>query len=108
MDYQRRKKRLERRVLKLARGIVLRNDDASAGFLLLRGGKVHLNRHAMTILTLCDGSRSREAVVVQAVLGSPLDTRPAEVAEFIDAALARCWLMEARSQGQRGAGASAR
>jgi hypothetical protein len=55
---------------------------------------VHLNRHALAILELCDGSRSRDRVVVDAVLRSSGTMRAAEVVEFLDAAQSRGWVME--------------
>jgi hypothetical protein len=82
-----------RGVIRLAPGIQL-SRDAQAILLVLTAGKVHLNRHALAILELCDGSRSRDRVVVDAVLRSSGTMRAAEVVEFLDAAQSRGWVME--------------
>jgi hypothetical protein len=57
-------------------------------------GRAHLNRHALAILELCDGSRSRDRVVIDALLGSAGALRAADVIEFLDAARSRGWLIE--------------
>ena len=82
--------------LKLAPGIRLSGDaESSAGTLLVStAGKVRLNEHAVTILELCDGSRSRDRVVMDAILHSSGGMRAADVAEFLDAAQSRGWLIE--------------
>jgi hypothetical protein len=54
---------------------------------------VHLNQHAVEILELCDGSRNRDRVVVDAILRSGGSMRAADVVEFLDAALARGWIV---------------
>jgi hypothetical protein len=85
-----------RRVIKLAPGIQLSGDTESskAMLLVLTAGKVHLNQHALAILELCDGSRNRDRVVVDAVLRSGGSMRATDVVEFLDAALARGWITE--------------
>jgi hypothetical protein len=85
-----------RRVLKLAPGIELRSDSepSKAMLLVLTAGKVHLNQHALAILELCDGSRSRDRVVVDAMLRSAGYMRAADVVEFLEAAQARGWIVE--------------
>ena len=84
------------RVVKLAPGIQLsRDSDPSKGMALVLGaGKVHLNQHALAILELCDGSRSRDRVVVDAMLRSGGSVRAGDVVEFLDAARARGWIVE--------------
>jgi Coenzyme PQQ synthesis protein D (PqqD) len=84
------------RPIKLAPGIELsREGDSSAVmFLVMTAGKVHLNGHALAILELCDGSRSRDRVVVDAMLRSPGGVRPDDVVEFLEAAQSRGWLIE--------------
>ena len=57
-------------------------------------GRVQLNRHASSILELCDGSRSRDRVVVDAVLRAPGGMRTADVVEFLEAARLRGWIVE--------------
>jgi hypothetical protein len=85
-----------RRVIKLASGIELSRDSepSKAMLLVLAAGKVRLNRHARTILELCDGSRSRDRVVVDAVLRSAGTMRAADVVEFLEAAQSRGWITE--------------
>jgi hypothetical protein len=84
-----------RRPIRLAPGIQLKGDSkpSKAMVLVLSGGKVHLNQHALTILELCDGSRTRDRVVVDAMLRSA-GMRAADVVEFLDAAQARGWVVE--------------
>lgn len=84
-----------RQTIKLASGIALRVDgEPSRSMLLLRAaGKVHLNRHALAILELCDGSRSRDRIIVDAMLRAP-GTLRADVVEFLEAALSRGWIVE--------------
>jgi hypothetical protein len=83
-----------RGVIRLAPGIRLSRDGkASASLLVLRAGKAHLNKHALAILELCDGSRSRTQVVMDAVLSAG-SMRAADVADFLDAARARGWIIE--------------
>ena len=85
-----------RRLLRLASGIRLSGDaDSSAATLLVSSaGKVPLNEHAVTILELCDGSRTRDRVVMDAILRSSGAMRAADVAEFLDAAQSRGWLTD--------------
>jgi hypothetical protein len=80
-----------RGVIRLAPGIQLSRD---AQAILQTAGKVTLNRHALAILELCDGSRSRDRVVVDAVLRSSGTMRAAEVVEFLEAAQSRGWVIE--------------
>jgi pyrroloquinoline quinone biosynthesis protein D len=85
-----------RSTLRLAPGIALRSDGepSQAMLLVLTAGKVHLNKHALAILELCDGSRTRDRVVVDAMLRSPGSLRAADVVAFLDAAQARGWLIQ--------------
>jgi transcriptional regulator of acetoin/glycerol metabolism len=57
-------------------------------------GKVRLNEHALAILSLCDGSRSRDRVVIDAVLQTAGGMRAADIIEFLDAAHTRGWVVE--------------
>ena len=84
------------RVIKLAPGVRLSCDrDSSEAILLLpEAGNVQLNRHALAILELCDGSRSRDRVVVDAIVRSPRGMRGADVIEFLEAAESRGWIIE--------------
>ena len=82
--------------IRLAPGMALRADGepSQAMLLLLTAGKVHLNRHALAILELCDGSRSRDRIIVDAMLRSPGSLRAADVVEFLEAARSRGWIVE--------------
>ena len=82
--------------LKLAPGILIGADAEAlqAKVLLPSAGIVHLNRHALAILELCDGSRSRDRVIVDAILRSPATLRAADVVQFLDAARARGWIVD--------------
>jgi hypothetical protein len=88
--------RYGRRLLRLAPGIRLSGDaESSAATLLVSSaGKVRLNEHAVAILELCDGSRTRDRVVMDAILRSSGVMRAADVAEFLDAARSRGWLTD--------------
>jgi hypothetical protein len=83
-------------VLKLAPGIRLSSGKEVLKAALWKSteGKVHLNRHALAVLELCDGSRSRDRVVIDALLQSAGALRAADVIEFLDAASSRGWLIE--------------
>src|SRR5260370_33339818 len=85
-----------RRFLRLAPGMRLSGDAESSGATLLvsSAGKVPLNELALAILELCDGSRTRDRVVMDAILRSSGGMRAADVAEFLDAAQARGWLTD--------------
>jgi hypothetical protein len=85
-----------RRLLRLAPGIRLSGDaDSSAATLLdPSAGQVPLNEHAVAILELCDGSRTRDRVVMDVILRSSGAMRAADVAEFLDAAQARGWITD--------------
>jgi hypothetical protein len=87
-----------RGVLKLAPGVRLSVEDDSARAALWKpaAGKVHLNRHAHAILELCDGSRSPDRVVIDAMLRSAGGLRVADIRDFLAAAKARGWLIEVR------------
>ena len=83
-----------RHTIRLAPGIALSVDsEPSQALLLLTAGKVHLNRHALAILELCDGSRSRDRIIVDAMLRSPGSLRAADVVDFLEAARARGWIV---------------
>jgi hypothetical protein len=85
-----------RRLLRLAPGIRLSGDaESSAATLLVSSaGKVRLNDYAVAILELCDGSRTRDRVVMDAILHSSGAMRAADVAEFLDGAQSRGWLTD--------------
>ena len=58
------------------------------------GGKVPLNLHALMILELCDGSRSRTLVAVDAVARTAGGMRAPDVLDFLTAAESRGWVID--------------
>lgn len=87
----------ERGAVKLAPGVRLSKDkeQQEASVLVFSGGKVQLNRNAAAILELCNGLRSRDKLVAELLQRSPENTRASDIAEFLDAAKARGWIIEA-------------
>jgi hypothetical protein len=85
-----------RNTIKLAPGIALSGDGepSRAMLLLVTAGRVHLNQHALAILELCDGSRNRDRIIVDAMLRSTGSLRAADVVEFLEAARSRGWIVE--------------
>ena len=85
-----------RGLIQLAPGIALHSEGKPLPVLLMAvtADKVHLNQHALAIIKLCDGSRTRDRVVTDAVLRSAGGMRGADVVDFLDAAQARGWLIE--------------
>jgi len=83
--------------IKLAPGVRLSKDkeQPDASVLVLSGGRVHLNRSAVAILELCNGSRNRDKIVADLEQHSAGSARITDVAEFLDAAKARGWIIEA-------------
>jgi len=82
--------------VRLAPGIALRVDGepSRATLLVLTAGNVELNQHALAILELCDGSRSRDRLIVDAMLRSTGSLRAADVVAFLDAARSRGWIVD--------------
>ncbi len=71
-----------------------RESEPETAILVLMDGKVRLNEHALAILSLCDGSRSRDRVVIDAVLQTAGGMRAGDIVEFLEAAHARGWVVE--------------
>lgn len=83
--------------VRLAPGIVLtRESEPETATLVLMDGKVRLNEHALAILSLCDGSRSRDRVVIDAMVQTVGAMRAADIVEFLEAAYARGWVVDIR------------
>ncbi len=74
----------------------MRGDEASDAMLVLvcPDGEVQLNKIAAAILRLCDGSRDRASIVAEVVRDTHSQTRPSEIVEFLNAAVARGWINE--------------
>jgi pyrroloquinoline quinone biosynthesis protein D len=61
--------------------------------LLSPNGSVQLNKEAVAILRLCDGTRDRDSVIAEIVRRSDGKTRASDVREFLDVALSRGWIV---------------
>lgn len=82
-------------LLRLASGVQLKDGkDQREAVLVGPAGKVRLNRSAVAILRLCDGSRDRAEVIAEMVRSSHPELQVSDIAEFLDAALARGWVEE--------------
>ncbi|MGH8284865.1 MAG: pyrroloquinoline quinone biosynthesis peptide chaperone PqqD [Steroidobacteraceae bacterium] len=58
-------------------------------------GRVQLNEAAVAILRLCDGSRTRDDIVAEVTHPPRGSTLAADIAEFLDVARSRGWIIEA-------------
>jgi pyrroloquinoline quinone biosynthesis protein D len=85
-----------RHTVRLAPGVrVDGGGEHKAVFVLIcADGKVQLNSGAVAILRLCDGSRDREAIVAELMRDSHRHALADEIVEFLDAALARGWIVD--------------
>jgi pyrroloquinoline quinone biosynthesis protein D len=90
----RKQRRAPLAAVKLAPGIRLDGGKQKDGVLVCPNGKVQLNRMAVAILRLCDGSRDRADVVAEVVRTAHPHTRAVEIIEFLDVARARGWIDE--------------
>jgi pyrroloquinoline quinone biosynthesis protein D len=83
--------------VRLAPGVHLRGGEENGAqvFLVSPEGNVQLNSVAAAILQLCDGSRDRAQIVAEVLQRTRNRARPAELIEFLDAAVARGWILEA-------------
>lgn len=86
-----------RGVICLAPGIRLDGSGESDAVLVLvcPEGNVQLNRVAAAILRLCDGSRDRTQIVTEILRDTRNQARSSDIVEFLDAAAARHWILEA-------------
>ena len=83
--------------VRLAPGVVLTCEaEPETATLVLMDGKVRLNEHSLAILSLCDGSRSRDRVVIDAMVQTAGSMRAADVVEFLEAAQARGWVVDTK------------
>ena len=84
--------------IRLASGVLLedgKNGEESA-ILVGPDGRLQLNRGAVAILRLCDGSRNREEIVAAAMRRSHGHLPVSDITGFLDVALARGWIVENR------------
>jgi pyrroloquinoline quinone biosynthesis protein D len=70
-------------------------EKVEARVLVSPGGRVQLNDVAVQILKLCDGSRTRDDIVAEVVLRPTDSALAVDIAEFLDVARARGWIIEA-------------
>ena len=80
--------------VRLARGRRLKTEaDGDGHVLVSRAGSVRLNASAAAILELCDGTRTREAIV-ERIVRSRDERLVADVRDFLDSAQRRGWIVE--------------
>jgi pyrroloquinoline quinone biosynthesis protein D len=83
-----------RNTVRLASGVRVDGGEKNSVFVLIcADGNVQLNSGAVAILRLCDGSRDRAAIVAELMRGSHRHALADEIVEFLDAALARGWIV---------------
>jgi hypothetical protein len=84
------------RAIRLAPGVrVDGSGERNALFVLVCDGHdVQLNRAALTVLKLCDGTRDRRGIVSELTHGSQRQALAGEITEFLDAAFARGWIVD--------------
>lgn len=90
--------------VQLASGVRLEaGDDAlKEPVLVCASGVVQLNKGAVAILRLCDGSRGREHIVAEVVRRSRGRTLASDIGEFLDVAEARGWIVDRSLQARSG------
>jgi pyrroloquinoline quinone biosynthesis protein D len=77
---------------RLARGHQLAKDSSSGGEVLIcPAAMVQLNSTAAAVLALCDGTRTREEIVVK-IAGVSNDSLARDVRAFLDSARRRGWI----------------
>src|SRR5689334_3188075 len=80
----------------LASGVRLEKaEEHDVLVLVSRNGKVPLNEAAVTILRLCDGSRTRDGIVAAVTHHPRVTSQATDVGEFLDVARSRGWIVEA-------------
>jgi pyrroloquinoline quinone biosynthesis protein D len=82
--------------VKLAQVARLRTDSQHPATIVLvvKGSEVQLNRSAADILKLCDGSRSPRRLVAEIVRHSGGKASASDVAEYLEAARRRGWVVD--------------
>jgi hypothetical protein len=85
------------RAVRLAPGVrVDGSAEPRALFVLVCDGhNVQLNPAALAVLKLCDGTRDRDGIVSELTHGSHRQALAGEIIEFLDAAFARGWIVDA-------------
>lgn len=81
-------------LVQLAEGVTLQPGGTDESCVLAGpNGKVQLNNGATIILRLCDGSRTSDEIIAEVMRTSPGETLASDVAEFLEVALARGWIV---------------
>jgi pyrroloquinoline quinone biosynthesis protein D len=82
--------------VRLADGVRLHSGEKQheVAVLIAPTGKVQLNAGAVAILRLCDGSRDRAEIIAEIVRQSHHGALAGDVAEFLDVAQVRGWIVE--------------
>jgi len=81
--------------VRLCSGRQLQKDSAGDGHILAGpAGIVQLNESAAAILSLCDGTLTREQIVMRVLPRSRDDSFAVDVREFLTAARRRGWIVE--------------
>ena len=88
--------------VQLASGVRLEPGDKAwkEPVLVCASGVVQLNKGAVAILRLCDGSRGREHIVAEVVRRSRGRTLASDIGEFLDVAAARGWIVDGSLQAR--------
>jgi pyrroloquinoline quinone biosynthesis protein D len=80
--------------IRLAPGRQLQKDSAGRHLLAGPTGVVQLNDSAAAILSLCDGTLTREQIIARILPRSKDDSFAVDVREFLNAARRRGWIIE--------------
>lgn len=80
--------------IRLAPGRQLQKDSSGGYFLAGPAGVVQLNDSAAAILSLCDGTLTRDQMIARILLRSKDDRFAVDVREFLNAARRRGWIIE--------------
>jgi pyrroloquinoline quinone biosynthesis protein D len=81
--------------LRLATGRRLQKDPAGDGhFLTGPAGVVQLNEMAAAILALCNGTLTRDQIILRVLPRSKDDTFAVDAHEFLNAARRRGWIVD--------------
>lgn len=80
--------------IRLAPGRQLQKDASGGYFLAGATGVVQLNDSAAAILSLCDGTLTRDQLIARILPRSKDDSFAVDVREFLSAARRRGWIIE--------------
>ena len=80
--------------IRLAPGRQLQKDPSGGYFLAGPTGVVQLNDSAAAILSLCDGTLTRDQIIARILPRSKDDSFAVDVREFLSAARRRVWIIE--------------